>query len=115
MAAHTLLAEVDVSSPTGELLPGAYALVHLKLPGQIRAVTVPANSLLFRSEGLRVAVVRDGHAELVPIKIGRDYGSEVEVVSGLRTNEPIIVNPADSLVSGAAVRANGGQSGVVQE
>lgn len=115
MAAHTLLAEVDVSNPAGELLPGAYVLVHLKLPGQIRAVTVPANSLLFRSEGLRVAVVRDGHAELVPIKIGRDYGSEVEVVSGLRTNEPIIVNPADSLVSGATVRANGGQSGVVQE
>jgi RND family efflux transporter MFP subunit len=115
MAAHTLLAEVDVSNPSGDLLPGAYVLVHLKLPGDIRAVTVPANTLLFRSEGLRVAVVRDGHAELVPIKIGRDYGSEVEVVSGLGTNEPIIINPADSLVSGAAVRASGGHSGAVQE
>jgi RND family efflux transporter MFP subunit len=115
MAAHTLLAELDVNNPTGELLPGAYELVHLKLPGQIRAFTVPANTLLFRQEGLRVAVVHDGHAQLVPIKIGRDYGTEVEVVSGLKPKDAIIVNPADSLVSGAAVRANGGESGAVAE
>jgi RND family efflux transporter MFP subunit len=115
MAAHTLLAEVDVNNPSGELLPGAYVMVHLKLPGQVRAVTVPANTLLFREEGLRVAVVRDGHAQLVPIKIGRDYGTEVEVVSGLRQNEPIIVNPADSLLSGSAVRANGSRNGAVRE
>jgi multidrug efflux pump subunit AcrA (membrane-fusion protein) len=90
-------------------------LVHLKLPGQIRAVTVPANTLLFRQEGLRVAVVRDGHAQLVPIKIGRDYGTEVEVVSGLQPKEAIIVNPADSLVSGAPVRADGGDTGAVEK
>ena len=115
MAAHTLLVEVDVNNPKGELLPGAYVLVHLKLPGQIRALTVPANTLLFRQEGLRVGVVHDGRAELVPIKIGRDYGTEVEVVSGLRPKDAIIVNPADSLVSGAPVRANGGESGAVAQ
>ena len=63
-----------------------------------------ANTLLFRSEGLRVAVVRDGRAELVPVKLGRDYGRTVEVVSGLSPTDAIIVDPADSLVSGTAVR-----------
>ena len=60
-------------------------------------------------------MVRDGRAELVPIKIGRDYGTEVEVVSGLRPKDAIIVNPADSLVSGAPVRATGGESGAVAQ
>jgi len=71
-----------VDNPGGRLLPGSYAFVHLKLPKQIQSVTVPSNTLLFRSEGMRVAVVREGRAELVPITIGRDYGDEVEVVSG---------------------------------
>jgi RND family efflux transporter MFP subunit len=103
---HTLRVEVDVDNPSGQLLPGAYVFVHLKLPQAIRSVTVPANTLLFRSEGLRVAVVRDGRAELVPITIGRDYGSMVEVVAGLRPEDMVIVNPADSLISGTAVRVN---------
>jgi RND family efflux transporter MFP subunit len=102
-SSHTLLVEVDVDNPTGELLPGAYVLVHLKLPRQISSVTIPSNTLLFRSEGLRVAVVRDNRAVMVPIKIGRDYGDTVEVVSGLQPNEAVIVNPADSLLSGTPV------------
>ena len=64
---RTLLVEVDVKNPTGELLPGSYASVHLKLPSKTEAVTVPTNTLLFRSEGLRVAVVRDGRIDLVPV------------------------------------------------
>ena len=101
---RTLLTEVDVNNPTGELLPGSYAFVHLKLPSQVRAFTIPSNTLIFRSEGLQVAVVRNSHAELIPIKIGRDYGATVEVVSGLHAGEQLIVNPADSLVSGTEVR-----------
>lgn len=101
---RTLLVEVDVDNPTGELIPGAYAFVHLKLPASVRAVTVPANALLFRSEGLRVAVVRAGKAVLVPIAIGRDQGSMVEVVSGLTVDDAVILDPSDSLVSGARVR-----------
>ena len=62
-----------------------------------------------RSEGLRVGVVRDGKAELVPITIGRDYGDRVEVLSGLQPHDQIIVNPSDSLVSGVAVRVAGGK------
>ncbi|MGH9593768.1 MAG: efflux RND transporter periplasmic adaptor subunit, partial [Bryobacteraceae bacterium] len=78
-ASRTLLVEVDVDNPTGQLLPGAYVSVHLKLPaGTHRSVTIPANTLLFRREGLRAAVVRNGRAELTPVTIGRDYGGRVE-------------------------------------
>ena len=73
-----------MNNPTGELLPGAYASVHLKMAGEsARALTIPANTLLFRSEGLRVAVVRDGKVQLIPIKIGRDFGESLEVLAGL--------------------------------
>lgn len=102
-ASRTLNVEVDVANPDGKLRPGAYVFVHLTVPPVNGAVTVPANALLFRSEGLRVGVVRNGHAELVPITIGHDYGSSVEVVSGLKASEPVILNPSDSLESGQVV------------
>src|SRR2546422_602170 len=103
-ASHTLLTEVDVPNPNGKLLPGAYVSVHFKLPQTVLSVVVPSNTLLFRSEGLRVALVRDGRAQLAPVKIGRDYGSTVEVTSGLRASDTVVLDPADSLVSGAQVR-----------
>jgi RND family efflux transporter MFP subunit len=101
---RTLLVEVDVKNPTGELLPGAYASVHLKLPSKLEAVTVPANTLLFRAEGLRVAVVRDGRARLVPVAMGRDFGEEVQLLSGISNSDEVIVNPSDSIVSGQQVQ-----------
>jgi RND family efflux transporter MFP subunit len=104
LASRTLLVEVDVDNAAGELLPGAYVSVHLKLPSRIQSVTIPANTLLFRREGLRVAFVRNGRAELVPVTIGRDYGATVEIVSGLRASDAIISDPSDSLVSGTLVR-----------
>jgi RND family efflux transporter MFP subunit len=81
LTSRTLNVEVDVDNPTGRLLPGAYAFVHLKLPATPGAVTIPTNALLFRAEGLRVAAVRNGEVKLVPITIGHDYGSTVEVTS----------------------------------
>lgn len=111
LTSRTLLVEVDIANPSGKLLPGTYVFVHLKLPKEIRSVTVPANTLLFRSEGLRVGVVRTGRVELVPVTIGRDYGSTVEIVSGLRPDDAVIVNPADSLISGTPVRVNERQAG----
>ena len=105
-ASRTLLVEVDVDNRAGQLLPGAYVRVHLKLPQSVSSVTIPANTLLFRSEGLRVGVVRNGRAELVPVSIGRDYGSSVEVVSGLQPADLVILNPSDSLIGGTAVRVN---------
>ena len=107
-ASRTLLVEADVDNPEGLLLPGAYVSVHMKLPAAIRSVTIPANTLLFRSEGLRVAVFRGGHADLIPVSIGRDYGARVEIVSCLRASDAIILDPSDSLISGAAVRLQGG-------
>jgi RND family efflux transporter MFP subunit len=104
---RTLNIEVDVDNPSGKLLPGAYAFVHLKVPGSAGAVTLPSNALLFRAEGLRVGVVRNGHAELTPITIGQDYGSAVEVLSGLSSHDAVIVNPSDSLAEGAAVQVAG--------
>ena len=105
-ASRTLLVEVDVDNRNGTLLPGAYVRVHLKLPQSVNSVTIPANTLLFRSEGLRVGVVRNGRAELVPLTIGRDYGSSVEVLSGLQPTDAVIVNPSDSLISGTTVQVN---------
>jgi len=102
---RTLLVQIDVDNPTGTLLSGAYAEVHLKLPGANSSLILPVNTLLFRSEGLRVATVPDGqHAELKPVTLGHDFGSEVEVVAGLNADEAVIINPPDSLISGQAVR-----------
>jgi RND family efflux transporter MFP subunit len=101
---RTLLVEVDVDNPTGELLPGAYVAVHFKLPGASNAMTVPANTLLFRTEGLRVAVVRDNKAQLIPVHVGRDFGDSLEVTDGLKLTDVLIINPPDSLISGAPVR-----------
>jgi RND family efflux transporter MFP subunit len=103
IASRTLLVEVDVENPTGQLLPGAYVFVHLKLPDETHSVTIPSNTLIFRKEGLQIGVVRNGKAELVPVKIGRDYGNTVEIVSGLQPTDAIIVDPSDSLVTGLPV------------
>ena len=101
---RTLNVEVDVANPTGKLLPGAYVFVHFKFPSAIGSVTVPSNTLLFRSEGPRVGVVRDGHAKLAPIVIGHDYGTSLEVLSGLTPEDEVIVDPSDSLTDGMPVQ-----------
>lgn len=102
---RTLLVEIDVDNPTGTLLTGAYAEVHLKLATSNSSLIVPVNALLFRSEGLRVATVPDGqHVELKPVTLGRDFGNEVEVVSGLNAADTVVVSPPDSLASGQSVR-----------
>ncbi len=113
MNSRTLLVEVDVKNSTGELLPGSYVSVHFKLPYRVEAVTVPANVLLFRAQGLQVATVRDGRAQLVPVILGHDYGDTVEIVSGLKRTDRVIVNPSDSIASGEQVQV--GQSGAGAE
>ncbi len=113
IASRTLLIEVDVDNPTGQLLPGAYVFVHLELPEETRSVTVPSNTLIFRKEGLQVGLVRNGKAELVPVKIKRDYGNSVEIVSGLQPTDAVIVDPSDSLVAGMPVRLSNKAGGGV--
>ena len=102
---RTLLTEVDIDNTSGQLLPGAYAVVHLKLPAEAESLIVPVPALIFRSEGMQIAVMRDGKAVLVPVTLGRDYGTEMEVTSGISDQDEIIVNPPDSLRSGETVRA----------
>jgi len=104
LTSRTLKVEVDVDNPTGRLLPGAYAFVHLKVPAPPGAVTVPTNTLLFRSEGLSVAVVRNGRAKLIPVTIGHDYGSTVEVMSSLTADDAVVIDPSDSILDGSPVQ-----------
>jgi RND family efflux transporter MFP subunit len=103
-ASRTLLVEIDVVNPTGVLLIGSYAEVHLKLPAGTSSYVVPVNTILFRKEGLRLAVVSEGRAVLTPVTPGHDFGDRMEIVGGLRGDESIIVNPPDSIVSGEPVR-----------
>jgi RND family efflux transporter MFP subunit len=105
LASRTLLVEVDVDNPTGELLPGAYVSVHLKYTGaSADALTIPVTTVLFRSEGIRAVVVRNNKAMLVPITIGRDFGDSLEVLAGLHPQDQLILNPPDSLISGTPVK-----------
>jgi RND family efflux transporter MFP subunit len=109
---RTLLVEIAVDNPTGQLFTGSYAEVHFKLPTPTSSLILPVNTLLFRSEGLRVATVGPGQrVELKPITIGHDFGSEVEVVAGLSESENVIVNPPDSVVDGETVRTAQTQQG----
>ena len=105
LSTRTLLAQFEVPNPSGELLSGAFAEMHLKLPSDHPSYMLPVNVLLFRSEGLRVVTVGpDGKAVLVPITIGRDFGNEVEIITGLNGDEQVITDPPDSIVPGEAVR-----------
>ncbi|MGC1784286.1 MAG: efflux RND transporter periplasmic adaptor subunit [Acidobacteriaceae bacterium] len=108
ISTRTLNVEVDVPNPEHKLLPGQYAFVHLPLPPSRASMTLPSNVLLFRSEGLRVGVVRNGHVQLVPVQIGHDYGATVEITSGLTPQDQVILNPSDSLAQGEPVQIEKG-------
>ncbi|HUA63713.1 MAG TPA: efflux RND transporter periplasmic adaptor subunit [Verrucomicrobiae bacterium] len=103
-ASRTLKVEVDVDNPGGTLIPGEFVEVHFKLAAPINSVIVPVNALLFRSEGMTAAVVRDGRVALLPVTIGHDYGDSLEVTSGLDANDRIILNPPDSIANGQQIR-----------
>jgi RND family efflux transporter MFP subunit len=102
-SSRTLLVEIDLDNPRGEILPGSFAQVHLKLRTSATTFRLPVNTLIFRSEGLRVAVVKSNRVSLVPITLGRDFGSSVEVLSGLSGGESIVVSPPDSISDGQTV------------
>ena len=104
-ATRTLLAEVDVINSTGLLFPGAYTEVHFKIKSAASTLLIPATALVFRSEGLRVGIVSNGNrAALVPVTLGRDFGTNIEVLSGLTDNALVILTPPDSLLDGQTVR-----------
>jgi RND family efflux transporter MFP subunit len=98
LASRTLNTEVDVPNKTGELLPGGYAQVHMGDKATGEHHVVPVNALLFRAEGLRVVVIdANNTTHLQQLTIGRDYGTTLEVLQGLKSTDWIVLNPADSL------------------
>jgi RND family efflux transporter MFP subunit len=101
---RTLLIEIDVENPTGTLLTGSYAEVHLAVSTQASTLLIPVNALIFRSDGLQVAVVRDEKAVLSAVTPGHDFGNQIEIVSGLKPGDKIIINPPDSIVAGQQVQ-----------
>jgi len=105
VSSRTLLTEIDVDNPKGELLPGSYAEGHLKLPTPASTLKLPVSALIFRADGLMVATLKDGdRVAIVPVTTGRDYGNAVEIVGGLTGAERVVVNPPDSLTDGQTVR-----------
>ncbi|HME32525.1 MAG TPA: efflux RND transporter periplasmic adaptor subunit [Terriglobales bacterium] len=101
---RTLQVEIDVNNPSGTLLTGSYAEVKLKLPEVNFTYLLPVETLIFRSQDLLVAVVKDGKVELTRITPGRDLGEKIEVIAGLSPGNQVILNPPDSMVSGQAVQ-----------
>jgi len=102
---RTLLTEVDVDNSAGLLKPGGYVEVHLKLPSVVSTFTLPVNATIFKSAGMQVATVKNGKTiALVPVTIGRDFGTEIEIVAGLKGDEWVVLNPPDSLTNGSIVR-----------
>jgi RND family efflux transporter MFP subunit len=100
-ASRTLLTELEVPNETGELLPGAYAQINLKLEGDTGFVTVPSNVLLFRSEGTAVGIVHpDGKVEIRKVLINRDLGDKLQISQGLSESDQVILNPSDGLLDG---------------
>ena len=104
LTTRTLLVEIDVNNPTGTLLTGSYAEVHLAVPTQASTFLIPVNTLLFRTEGLRVGIVKDGKVVLTAVTPGHDFGDQIEIVSGVKVNDQVIINPPDSIVSGQEVQ-----------
>jgi len=100
---RTLLVEVDLDNPGGNLFSGSYAEVHLKIPAQNSTYLLPVSALIFRSEKLQVGVVKNGKVVVTDVTPGHDFGDQIEIVAGLKADDQVVLNPPDSLVSGQKV------------
>ena len=104
-ATRTLRTEIDVDNAGQQLVPGVYANVKLQVSTATRDYIVPANVLMFRAEGLRVALVdAQQHVHLQPVTLGRDFGSTVEITEGLTDGDHVVLSPSDSLYEGQRVK-----------
>jgi len=104
-SSRTLLVELQVPNPRGEILAGSYAQVRFTEVAEAHGLTLADNALVFRAQGSQVAVVgSDNKVQMRSIKIGRDFGSFVEILSGLDANDRAIVNPPDSIADGMTVQ-----------
>ena len=104
-ATRTLLAEVDVNNSSGELLPGSYTEVHLHTSNSAPALIVPVSALILEPDGLHVATVDANNiAHLIHVTAGRDFGTTVEILTGLKPTQGVVANPPDSMIDGEKVR-----------
>jgi RND family efflux transporter MFP subunit len=109
---RTLLTEVDVRNPKGELFPGAYAQVHFHLSMKTVPLVLPGNTILFQAQGPQVGVVNSqNHVELRQVTLGRDFGNRIEILGGITQAEAVIANPPDYLVNGMSVAVQTTQAG----
>jgi RND family efflux transporter MFP subunit len=102
---RTLLTEIDIANPDSTLAPGIYCAVELHIPRKTPSLLVSADAIIFNREGMQVAVVNDGKAELRKVNVKRDLGTRVEVDSGIKAGDQVILNPPVTLVDGSKVRA----------
>jgi RND family efflux transporter MFP subunit len=101
---RTLQVQLQIDNPKGELFPGSYAQVTFSLPSQANTLRVPTNAVIFRTQKLQVATVdAQHHVRLKVITQGRDFGTEIEVLTGLTAQDDLIVNPPDSIGEGMEV------------
>ena len=104
MNSHTLLTEIDVPNPTGKLMPGAYAEVHIHLASPVSSLVVPSGAIIFQAAGPQVAIVNgNNQVELRKVALGRDFGNAVEINSGISASDSVIASPPDYLVNGMQV------------
>jgi RND family efflux transporter MFP subunit len=116
MNSRTLLTEVDVPNPKGELFPGAYAQVHFHLSLKTVPLVLPGNTILFQAQGPQVSVVNSqNHVELRKVTLGRDFGNTIEILSGISQSDAVIANPPDYLVDGMPVAVQTTPAGGKQE
>ena len=101
---RTLLTEVDLHNPDGALSAGIYCTVELKIPRRTPSVAVPADALIFNRDGMQVAVVNNGKAEMRRVRVTRDLGTRVEVNSGIKAGDQVVLNPPVNLVDGSKVQ-----------
>src|ERR1700757_1215455 len=101
---RTLLTEVDIPNPEGALSPGIYCTVELRIPRKTPSLSVPADAMIFNRDGMQVAVVSNGKAELRKVNVKRDLGTRVEVDSGIKAGDQVILNPPVTLVDGSKVQ-----------
>src|SRR5207302_5297301 len=97
--------QLEVDNSKNEILPGSYATVRLPASALAKLLILPDNTLIFRGKNLQVGVVDvKGVVQLRDIKVGRDFGVQSEILSGVSESDKVIVNPSDSLTTGTTVR-----------
>ena len=101
---RTLLTEIDIPNPDSALSPGSYCTAELRIPRKMPSVSVPADGIIFNRNGMQVAVVVDGKAEIRKIGVKRDMGTQVEVDSGVKAGDQVILNPPVNLADGGKVQ-----------